>query len=412
MTSQREKLTFENQNGQSLAGLLEKPAGEVLGYALFAHCFTCGKDIHSASRIARKLASQGIATLRFDFTGLGNSDGDFANTNFASNVADLVAAADYLKAHHEAPALLIGHSLGGAAVLAAAEQIPDAKAVVTIGAPSTPSHVAHLFDDDREDIMQDGESMVSLAGRPFRIKKQFLEDIENHQLERHVRLLKRPLLIFHAPMDNTVGIDEAAALYGYAKHPKSFISLDDADHLITRRQDADYIADTLVAWVRRYLEPTEEDSQTKKPSVNNGHVLVAERNRRFTRDVFSDSHQWLADEPKAAGGDDLGPDPYEHLLAALGTCTSMTIRMYANHKGWPVEDVYVTLSHGREHCADCEANGIKTDSKQQIDVITRTLHIEGDELSDEQRQRLMDIADKCPVHRTLENHIRVDTDWG
>lgn len=407
MASQRQKLTFPNNEGEDLAGLLELPAGEVLGYALFAHCFTCGKDLKSASRIARGLVSQGIATLRFDFTGLGNSDGDFANTNFSSNVEDLVAAANYLETEYQAPALLIGHSLGGAAVLAAAHAIPSAKAVVTIAAPAEPGHVAHLFDDARGIIKEEGVAEVNLAGRPFRIKQQFLDDIEGRSLQQKVGQLRRPLLIFHAPMDQTVSIDDAATLYGYARHPKSFISLDDADHLVTSARDADYIADTLVAWVKRYLEADEEAEQAVKPAK--GHVLVAERNHRFTRSVFTDTHQWLADEPKSSGGDDRGPDPYDHLLASLGTCTSMTIRMYANHKKWPLDDVYVTLKHSREHGADCDASCSDEDSEALVDVIDREVRLEGDQLSDEQRERLLEIANRCPVHRTLENEIRVDT---
>ncbi|MCH8551248.1 MAG: bifunctional alpha/beta hydrolase/OsmC family protein [Natronospirillum sp.] len=407
MSAQRQKLTFDNAQGHTLAGLLELPAGPVLGYALFAHCFTCGKDIRAASRIARALAGQGIATLRFDFTGLGNSDGDFANTNFSSNVEDLVAAAEYLKTHHQAPALLIGHSLGGAAVLAAAGQVPSAKAVVTIGAPSEPDHVAHLFEGDRDEIEQDGEANVCLAGRPFRIRKQFLEDIEAHNLAEHIRKLRRPLLVFHAPMDETVSINEAAVIYQHALHPKSFVSLDDADHLVTRDADAAYIADTLVAWVKRYLEVDNEGDD--RPSVQKGHVMVTEQDKAFTRLVYADQHHWLADEPTAMGGKNLGPDPYEHLLAALGTCTSMTIRMYANHKKWPVEDIQVSLTHDREHCADCAASGLPTDSKGKIDIIRRTVHIDAPELDEEQHQRLLEIADRCPVHKTLTNTIRIET---
>ncbi|TGG92452.1 alpha/beta fold hydrolase [Natronospirillum operosum] len=410
MSPQRQKLTFENAQGQALSGLLELPAGPVLGYALFAHCFTCGKDIRSASRIARTLAGQGIATLRFDFTGLGSSDGDFANTNFSSNVEDLVAAADYLKAHHEAPTMLIGHSLGGAAVLAAAAQVPSAKAVITIGAPSEPGHVAHLFDGAREEIEQEGEANVSLAGRPFRIRRQFLEDIEAHNLARHIRNLRRPLLIFHAPMDQTVSIDEAAVIYQHAMHPKSFVSLDDADHLVTRDADAAYIADTLAAWVKRYLEV--DSTPGDRPVVQQGHVLVTEQDEAFTRHVYADEHHWLADEPTAMGGKNLGPDPYEHLLAALGTCTSMTIRMYANRKQWPVEDIQVSLTHDREHCADCEASGLPTDSQGRIDVIRRTVQINAPKLNEEQHQRLLEIADRCPVHKTLTNTIRIETNVG
>ncbi len=410
MSPQRQKLTFENSRGESLAGLLELPGGAVQGYALFAHCFTCGKDIRSASRISRTLAAQGIATLRFDFTGLGNSDGDFANTNFSSNIDDLVAAADYLSEHFQAPSLLIGHSLGGAAVLAAADRVPSAKAVVTIGAPSTPDHVAHLFDGKRDQIEGEGEAEVSLAGRPFRIRKQFLEDIESQNLARHIGDLRRPLLIFHAPLDKTVSIDEAAIIYGHAKHPKSFVSLDDADHLITQDADAAYIADTLAAWVKRYLE-THNDAEDR-PGVEKGHVLITEQDQAFTRHVYSDHHHWLADEPTAVGGKDQGPDPYEHLLAALGTCTSMTIRMYSNHKKLPVRDIQVSLSHDRQHCEDCEAAGKPTDKQGKIDVIHRVISIDAPELSDEQHQRLLEIADRCPVHKTLHNTIRVETKRG
>ena len=410
MSSQRQQLKFENAHGQTLAGLLELPSGPVQGYALFAHCFTCGKDIRSASRISRTLAARGIATLRFDFTGLGNSDGDFANTNFSSNVDDLVAAAEHLGKHFRAPALLIGHSLGGAAILAAAERVPSAKAVVTIAAPSSPDHVAHLFDDHREDIAEDGEAEVCLAGRPFRIRKQFLEDIESHNLAKHIRNLRRPLLIFHAPMDQTVPINEAATIYGHALHPKSFVSLDDADHLITDDADAAYIADTLAAWVKRYLES--ETDGSSRPEVQKGQVLITEQDNGFTRHVYADNHHWLADEPTAVGGKNLGPDPYEHLLAALGTCTSMTIRMYANHKKWPVEDIQVSLSHSREHCEDCAAAGEKTDSKGRIDVIHRTVTIDAPELTEDQLQRLLQVADRCPVHKTLRNTIRVETERG
>ena len=253
MAIQREKVTFTNQAGLSLAGLLEKPADEVYGYALFAHCFTCGKDIAAASRISRALAEKNYATLRFDFTGLGSSDGDFANTNFSSNVDDLIAAADFLRAEYAAPVLLIGHSLGGAAALAAGGKVAECKAVVTIGAPSNPAHVAHQFSCSIDTIREEGVAEVSLAGRPFTIKKQFIDDIEDNKLKRDIQSLNKALLVFHSPTDNTVSIDEAGSIYAAAKHPKSFVSLDNADHLLTKKEDAEYVANTITAWISRYL---------------------------------------------------------------------------------------------------------------------------------------------------------------
>ncbi len=405
--TQRKKVTFANQSGEQLAGLLELPDNDVLGYVLFAHCFTCGKDISSASRIARGLARHGFATLRFDFTGLGNSDGDFANTSFSSNIEDLVCAADFLASEYQAPAVLIGHSLGGAAVLAAAERVPSARAVVTIGAPFDPSHVAHNFGDQLDKIQADGVAEVNLAGRTFTIKRQFIEDIREQKLNVQVTNLHKALLVFHSPADETVPISEAAKIYQSARQPKSFISLDKADHLVRKAVDAEYIADTLSAWVKRYLPPAES---ARPPEVSSGHVLVAEKNRRFTRAVYSDTHRWFADEPRSSGGDDLGPDPYEHLLAALGACTSMTMRMYANHKGWPVEDLYVSLHHRRCHGDDCAgepgAEGDKT-----LDIIERNIRIEGPDLDAAQIDRLREIANRCPVHKTLTNSITVQDSY-
>lgn len=408
MTTQREKVRFENNRGETLAGLLELPPGEVAGYALFAHCFTCGKDLRSASRIVRTLAAQGIATLRFDFTGLGNSDGDFANTNFSSNLEDLQCAADFLGRAYAAPALLIGHSLGGAAVLGVADELPSVQAVVTIGAPSDPGHVAHLFDDLTETIEEEGAAQVNLAGRQFRIRRQFLDDIREQSLRHRVGKLRRPLLIFHSPHDQVVSIDEAAKIYGMARHPKSFVSLDKADHLLSAAADAEYLADTLAAWVKRYLQGARSAPQAE--SVAAGQVRVTEADRLFTRRVETDSHHWLADEPTNKGGRDLGPDPYEHLLAALGTCTSMTIRMYANHKKWPVDDIQVTLSHSKEHFTDCDESVQGSGGTQgKIDVLRRAVMIDAPTLSAAQHDRLLEIADRCPVHKTLNSPMRIVT---
>lgn len=402
----RQRITFTNHSGEQLAAALELPDRSPRAYALFAHCFTCGKDIAAATRISRTLAANGIAVLRFDFTGLGSSEGDFANTNFSSNISDLLAAAEYLRREHAAPELLIGHSLGGTAVLAAAQEIPESKAVVTIGAPVSPDHVVKQFAETVSEIEAKGDALVTLAGREFRVARQFLEDLRSHSLTDRVAGLKKALLVFHAPFDATVAVEQATQIFTAAKHPKSFISLDSADHLLSKLEDAQYVANAITAWVERYLP---DISATDKPDVPGGEVLIGEGNKRFLREVTSDDHAWVADEPKRVGGDNLGPDPYEHLLAALGTCTSMTIRMYANHKEWPLEDIQVQLEHTREHardCADCD------DKPAQIDVLSRAIRLKGP-LDASQRKRLMEIADRCPVHRTLEGTLRIDTvEWG
>jgi len=402
MTFTSEKFTFTGSDGQELAARFEQPRGRAQAVALFAHCFTCTKDIFAASRIAAGLAARGIAVLRFDFTGLGHSEGEFANTNFSSNVGDLVAAADHLRANHEAPRIVIGHSLGGAAVLAAAGRIPEAVAVATIGAPAEPGHVQHLFQAARPEIEAKGEAEVLLAGRPFTIKKQFLEDIEAARLEAAIGGLRKALLVFHAPRDATVGIENAGRIFAAAKHPKSFVSLDDADHLLSRREDAAYVADVLAAWAGRYLGRTDEEPLQAAP----GTVVVQETGEgKFTQRIAAGPHQLRADEPLSFGGDDSGPGPYDLVLAGLGACTSMTVRLYAERKGLPLSRVTVTLSHDKIHaedCADCETKS------GRLDRIERRLAVEG-ELDDEQRTRLTEIADKCPVHRTLESEIVVTT---
>ena len=398
----RSKLSFKGSQGAELAGLLESPDAEPQAYALFAHCFTCSKDIVAASRISRALVSKGFAVMRFDFTGLGSSDGDFANTNFSSNVQDLVLAADYLRTHHEAPRLLIGHSLGGTAILKAAHEIPESTAVVTIGSPADAEHVAKQFVCDLDVIERDGEAEVKLAGRAFKIRKQFVEDIRENK-DTHVNELRKALLVLHSPIDSTVSIQQAEQIFVAAKHPKSFVSLDNADHLLSKRVDAEYVAETITGWAGRYM-PDSDSLSTEKVAA--GRVRVTERNQKFSQIVQSDDHQWFADEPTGVGGNNLGPDPYEHLLAALGACTTMTMRMYANRKQWPVERVSVELDHVREHGKDCvECDETHT----QIDVINRSITISGD-LTADQKSRMMEIADKCPVHRTLHNKLSVRTE--
>lgn len=400
----RIKLEFTGSDGQSIAGLLELPNSNPHTFALFAHCFTCGKDVVSASRISRSLTTNGFAVFRFDFTGLGSSDGDFANTNFSSNIADLVHATNYLREHYRAPALLIGHSLGGAAVLAAAESIPEASGVVTIGAPADPQHVTKQFACQLDTIEKQGVAEVNLAGRPFTIKKQFLDDLAEHNQPDKIAKLRKALLIFHSPVDQTVSIKEAEKIYKAAKHPKSFVSLDGADHLLTNAADAEYVASTIATWSSRYVTAADAIDRQDNP-LSKGNVLIAEKNHQFTRTVLSDSHVWLADEPTSVGGSDLGPDPYEHLLAALGACTSMTIRMYANRKQIPLEDVTVELNHSRQHAKDCEECDVKD---SQIEVLSRYVTLKGT-LTEQQQQRLLEIADRCPVHRTLHSELEVKT---
>ena len=400
-----ERFQFPGVDGHQLAASLDLPEQEPLAFALFAHCFTCGKDVLAAKRIAVALAAKGIAVLRFDFTGLGSSEGDFANSTFSSNVADLVRAADHLRETRKAPAILIGHSLGGAAILAAAGQIPDAKAVVTIAAPSDPAHVTDLFADRIEDIRKHGTVEVSLAGRPFHIKREFLDDIAEHNLMAQVTRLHKALLIMHAPADDTVGIDNATHIFVAAKHPKSFVSLAGADHLLTGKRDAAYVADVIAAWATRYLDPAVSEQAADLGEAPRQVVVRETRNSKFQQTISIWPHRMLADEPVAAGGEDTGPGPYDLVLAGLGACTAMTMRLYADRKSLPLERVTVTLKHSKiyaEDCAECETKA------GMLDQIDRVIAMEGT-LDAEQRGKLMEIADKCPVHRTLTSEIHIVT---
>jgi putative redox protein len=407
MATTNEKLEFPNGRGDLLAARLDRPQGQPKAYALFAHCFTCSKDVLAASRISTALAEQGIAVLRFDFTGLGGSEGDFANTNFSSNVDDLVAAAEHLKAHFQAPKILIGHSLGGAAVLRAAARVPDAAAVATIGAPCDPEHVARQVESQRAEIEARGEAQVSLGGRTFTITRQFLEDLAAHPMQEAIGKLRKALLVMHSPLDEVVGIDNATRIFVAAKHPKSFVSLDRADHLLSRRADSAYVATVLAAWASRYVAG-EAGTLEEGPSLRSepGVVLVAESgDGPYAQAISASGHALRADEPERAGGHDTGPNPYDLLMSALGACTSMTLRMYANHKKWPLGRVAVRLTHEKIHaqdCAECETE------EGKLDRFDRTITIEGD-LDADQRRRLLEIADRCPVHRTLHSEVQVVT---
>jgi uncharacterized OsmC-like protein/alpha/beta superfamily hydrolase len=400
-----ERFQFKGEGGHQLAASLDLPEREPLAYALFAHCFTCGKDTLAARRIAATLAARGIAVLRFDFTGLGSSQGEFANSSFSSNVADLVRAADHLRAFRKAPAILIGHSLGGAAILAAAGQIPEAKAVVTIAAPSDPAHVTGLFKHRIEDIRRHGKVEVSLAGRPFQISREFLDDIAEQSLMAHVANLHKALLVMHAPTDDTVGIENATRIFVAAKHPKSFVSLAGADHLRSERRDTAYVGDVIAAWGTRYLDRVTTEQPLDAGDAPRQVVVRETRQGKFQQTVSIGPHRLLADEPVGAGGKDSGPGPYDLVLAGLGACTSMTMRMYADRKSLPLERVTVTLKHSKIHASDCAECETRVGTLDRID---RVIAMEG-ALDPEQRSKLMEVAEKCPVHRTLTSEIHIVT---
>lgn len=408
MAVRSEKVTFTGADGEKLAARLDLPDTEPRAYALWAHCFSCTKDIFAASRVASGLTSHGIAVLRFDFTGLGASEGDFANTNFSSNVGDLVAAADYMRTHFQAPKMLIGHSLGGAAVLSAASRVPEALAVCTIGAPADPAHVTQHFQEARAEIDERGEAEVLLVGRPFRIKKQFVEDLENQKLDHEIANMKKALLVFHSPVDKTVAVENAARIYKAAKHPKSFVSLDNADHLLSRRDDAAYVADVIAAWAARYIG-TDETAPSKQSKVTSepGTVVVAETGEgKFTNQIsIGGKHDLLADEPLDVGGTDTGPTPYDLLLAGLGACKAMTMRLYAERKGYPLERAKVTLKHNKIHAEDCDA--CETENGR-VDRIEAEIEVIGD-MDEEIREKIAAIAEKCPVHRTLNSEVVIES---
>ncbi len=398
MAARSKKITFPGSQGAPLAARLDYPEGKPRAFALFAHCFTCSKDVLAAARIAGELTERGFAVLRFDFTGLGMSQGEFANTNFSSNVQDLLAAAAYLRETLMPVDILIGHSLGGTAVLAAANDIPEAKAVATIGAPSDAAHVTRSFEAQLDEIREKGEAAVTLAGRTFTIKHQFLEDVEGARLHDRIAAMKKALLIFQAPADEVVGLENASAIFMAARHPKSFVALHGADHLLTKREDAAYVAEVLSAWASRYIMGSADTRS--EPAVASGAVSVIEtRQSKFQQDIRTGQHRLLADEPRGQGGEDTGPSPYDLLAAALGACTSMTLRLYADFKKLPLHGIQVLVRHNKRHADDCK--GCAEGKVARIDHFERIIRLDGD-LDEAARQKLLAIADKCPVHKTLE----------
>jgi uncharacterized OsmC-like protein/alpha/beta superfamily hydrolase len=395
---------FSNKRGEVLAGRLDLPEDErPLAYALFAHCFTCGKNLKAITHIGRALTAEKLAVLRFDFSGVGESEGDFSKSHFTSNVEDLLSAADWLATEYQSPQLLIGHSFGGAAVLQAAQQIKGVRAVATLAAPYDPNHVRHLFSQELENIEAKGEAEVSIAGRRFNISREFLDDLDAQRVETRLADLKAALLVLHSPIDKIVGIDNAAQIYRAAKHPKSFIGLDGADHLLSKGDDARYAGSMIAAWACRYLQL--ESKPGIKADVVDNRVTVRTGNQGFYTELFANGHALVADEPKTYGGTDLGPSPYEYLLSALGACTTMTVQMYAQRKKWPLDSAVVRLSHQKIHAVDCQSCEEK---EGKIDRFERELELQGD-LNDEQRQRLLEIAERCPVHRTLHATVEVVT---
>jgi putative redox protein len=398
-----EKISFENARGVKLAANLELPNGRrPHNYAIFAHCFTCTKNFNAVRHISSALASKGFGVLCFDFTGLGESEGEFADTNFSGSISDLIAAAEYLKNNYRAPSVIVGHSLGGAASLLAASQIVEIKAVATIGAPAAPQHVARLLQNSIAEIKETGSAQVDIGGRPFTIKKQFVEDLDEQNLLSVVREMRdKAFLFLHSPQDRIVSIDNAAELFRAAFHPKSFVSLDDADHLLSNKADAFYVGDLIASWAARYAEISEE----KDFSTNSHIVAYLGAEGKFTTRIKAGIHELIADEPESVGGNAFGATPYELVAAGLAACTAMTLRLYADRKKWDLKEVFVHISHEKSHSEDCLNCDAAT---SKIDKFTRKLELVGD-LDAEQKQRLLEIADKCPVHRTLEGSALIST---
>lgn len=395
------KVTFYNHRGNKLSGKLELPLlKEPFPFAIFAHVFTGNKNLLASRHISRALNLQGIAVLRFDFTGLGESEGDFSHTNFSTNVDDIKAAAQYLKDHHSAPSIIIGHSLGGAAALYAGSQLDSVSAVATIGAPFQPEHVKHLIGDSIQEIEEKGAAIITVDNREFTIRRHFLEDLSNKDTLQIIKDFRKAILILHSPHDQVVDIKNAAKIYHSAKHPKSFVTLNGANHMLNNKSDAFYAGTVIGSWVQRYVPqaPKEKLTTTKQ-------VVVKLENDGFTTEIMAGRHGLVADESEALGGNDFGPSPYELLNAALGACTAMTLQMYARRKKWPLEEVKVHLSFSREYKDDCEHC---EDPRNKISHFDRCIEVEGD-LTDAQKERLLQIADKCPVHKTISSEVSFNT---
>lgn len=398
------KLKIKNSKGLTLNAYMELPANQKPNYyAIFAHCFTCSSNLNAVKHVSRSLTQDGFAVIRFDFTGLGRSEGEFADSHFSANVQDLLDVHSYISEHYEAPGLLVGHSLGGAAVLVAASKLKAVKAVATVGAPATVDHVKRLFSHQIEDIENKGNVEVDIGGRPFIINKDFVEEFDKTDLPVIVKNLRKPLLIMHSPLDKIVGIDNAKQLYLKAHHPKSFITLDDADHLLSEEKDSQYVGEIIGTWASRYFPQVENKMLDTEGEQLVGHLNIIEDN--FTTSIQTKNHTFIADEPSGIGGSDFGPSPYEYLNAALAACTAMTLKMYAERKNWDLREVFVYLSHSRKHSDDLM---VKVDKPKYMDHINKKLKFVGN-LDDTQKERLKEIASRCPVHKTIASEVVFET---
>lgn len=398
------KLKIKNSKGLTLNAYMELPANQKPNYyAIFAHCFTCSSNLNAVKHVSRSLTQDGFAVIRFDFTGLGRSEGEFADSHFSANVQDLLDVHSYISEHYEAPGLLVGHSLGGAAVLVAASKLKAVKAVATVGAPATVDHVKRLFSHQIEDIENKGNVEVDIGGRPFIINKDFVEEFDKTDLPVIVKNLRKPLLIMHSPLDKIVGIDNAKQLYLKAHHPKSFITLDDADHLLSEEKDSQYVGEIIGTWASRYFPQVENKMLDTEGEQLVGHLNIVEDN--FTTSIQTKNHTFIADEPAGIGGSDFGPSPYEYLNAALAACTAMTLKMYAERKKWDLREVFVYLSHSRKHSDDLM---VKVDKPKYMDHINKKLKFVGN-LDDTQKERLKEIASRCPVHKTIASEVVFET---
>ncbi|WP_055443475.1 bifunctional alpha/beta hydrolase/OsmC family protein [Lacinutrix himadriensis] len=399
------KLKIENKNGQALQAHLELPANQKPNYyAIFAHCFTCSSTLSAVKNISRALTTHGFGVLRFDFTGLGKSEGEFAESHFSANVDDLIAVSDYMQLHYKAPSLLVGHSLGGAAVITAGAQLENIKAIATIGAPSSVEHVTHLFSHGINEVKEKGEAQVHIGGRPFTINKEFIENFDKTDLPSIVKNLRKPILVMHSPTDTIVGIKNAEEIYHNAHHPKSFITLDGADHLLSNSKDSMYAGNMIGTWSQRYFETVENEMLETKGEQLVGHLNVVEDN--FTTTIQTKNHNMIADEPASIGGDDFGPSPYDYLSAGLAACTVMTLKMYAQRKKWDLQEVFVYITYSKKHSDDLL---IEVDTPTRFDHLQKKLKFVGN-LDDKQKQRLKEIASKCPVHKTLQSEVLIDTE--
>ncbi|MDW5287986.1 alpha/beta fold hydrolase [Formosa sp. PL04] len=399
-----QNLEIVNKNGVKLQAYLELPANQNPSYfAVFAHCFTCTSTLKAVKNISRSLTNHDFGVLRFDFTGLGRSDGEFSDSHFSSNVSDLLAVSEYLEKHYQAPSLLVGHSLGGAAVIVAASKLESVKAVATIGAPATVDHVTHLFSHGFDEVSEKGDVEVAIGGRPFKINKDFVDDFSKTDLPEITKDLRKPILIMHAPFDQIVPIENAERLYKTAHHPKSFVSLDQADHLLSNDRDSTYTGDMIGTWVQRYFEPKNHDILDTEGEQLVAHLNLLEDN--FTTNIQTKKHTLIADEPTSVGGDDFGPSPYEYLNSALASCTAMTLKLYAERKKWDLQEVFVYITYSKKHSEDLNMN---LEKPAQIDYLKKTLKFVGD-LTEVQKERLKEIASKCPVHKTLVTDTIIET---